>query len=110
MNSKEILQEDGKAEGCFSSFANQKLLKRGKTKSYRGWMYKISAVVEKEGDLFVSHCVELGIASQGNSIEEALENLKEAVELYLEHATPDEIEHLKRAQSCNPILATLTVG
>jgi len=45
---------------------------------------KFSAVITKEGKFFVSHCPELGVSSQGNSESEALSNLKEAVELYLE--------------------------
>ena len=47
-------------------------------------MSALSAVINKEGDWYVSWCPELDIASQGKSVEEALSNLKEAVELYLE--------------------------
>ena len=43
-----------------------------------------SAVVYKEGDFFVAECPEVGTVSQGDSFEEAMENLKEATELYLE--------------------------
>jgi len=43
-----------------------------------------SGVISKEGKLFVSYCPELGVASQGKTKKSALENLKEAVELYLE--------------------------
>lgn len=43
-----------------------------------------SGVVWKEGDMFVALCPELDVASQGGTVEEALENLREAVELYLE--------------------------
>ncbi|WP_269851798.1 type II toxin-antitoxin system HicB family antitoxin [Methanosarcina horonobensis] len=46
--------------------------------------YRFSAVVQKEGKWYVSWCPELDIASQGETIEEAIENLKEALELYLE--------------------------
>lgn len=73
-------------------------------------MYRVSAVVEKEGKWYVAHCAELQVASQGTSIEEALENLKEAVELYIKHASPEEIEHLKEMHGENPIIATLNVG
>jgi len=45
---------------------------------------KFSAVVTKEGRLYVAHCPELDVASQGITVEEALSNLREAVELYLE--------------------------
>lgn len=43
-----------------------------------------TAIIHREGDLFVSECPEIGSVSQGKSMEEALENLKEATELYLE--------------------------
>jgi len=46
--------------------------------------HQFSSVISKEGNLFVALCPELDIASQGPSIEEALLNLKEAIELYLE--------------------------
>ncbi|MCP8308375.1 MAG: type II toxin-antitoxin system HicB family antitoxin [archaeon] len=45
---------------------------------------EFSAVITKDGKWYVALCPELDIASQGKSIEEALKNLKEAVELYLE--------------------------
>lgn len=45
---------------------------------------KFSAILQKEGDWYVSLCPELDIASQGRTVEEAVDNLKEAVELYLE--------------------------
>ena len=41
--------------------------------------------------MFVSHCVELDIASQGQTSEEAIENIKEAVTLFLEEASEEEI-------------------
>jgi predicted RNase H-like HicB family nuclease len=47
---------------------------------------RISAVLWREGRQFVSKCPELGVASCGANMEEALENLKEAVDLYLENA------------------------
>ena len=45
---------------------------------------KLSAIISKEDGEYVALCPELDVASQGDSIEEALANLKEAVELYLE--------------------------
>ena len=50
-----------------------------------------TAILEKEGDLFVALCPELDIASQGGTVEEATANLKEAVELFLECADPEEV-------------------
>ena len=43
-----------------------------------------TAVIHKEDGLYVAECPEVGTASQGNTIEEAVANLKEATELYLE--------------------------
>ena len=45
-----------------------------------------------EGDGYVSLCPELDVASQGETVEEALANLKEAVELFLESADPKEVQ------------------
>ncbi len=42
------------------------------------------AVVHKEESLYVAECPEVGTVSQGETVEEALANLKEATELYLE--------------------------
>ena len=45
---------------------------------------KYTAVSTREKKWYVAHCVELGVVSQGGTIEDAQANLKEAVELYLE--------------------------
>ena len=44
----------------------------------------LSAVVHKEKNLYVAECPEVGTVSQGHTVEEAIANLKEATELYLE--------------------------
>ena len=43
-----------------------------------------TAVIHKEDDLYIADCPEVGTVSQGHTVEEALANLKEATELYLE--------------------------
>jgi predicted RNase H-like HicB family nuclease len=43
-----------------------------------------AAIIHKEEDLYVAECPEVGTVSQGESIDSALLNLKEATELYLE--------------------------
>jgi predicted RNase H-like HicB family nuclease len=45
---------------------------------------EFSAVVQREGDLFVAQCLDVDVASQGSSEEEALANLQEALELYVQ--------------------------
>ena len=47
-------------------------------------MITLSAILQKEEDMYVATCPEVGTVSQGYTIEEALANLKEATELYLE--------------------------
>ena len=63
-----------------------------------------TAVVGKEGKLYVAKTVELEIASQGKSIEEALANLREAVGLYLKHADASELAALRKKSA--PYLVT----
>ena len=47
-------------------------------------MRTFSAVLHKEDDWYVADCPEVGTVSQGKTVEEAIANLKEATELYLE--------------------------
>ncbi len=53
---------------------------------------ELTAIIEREGDGYVSLCPELDIASQGGTVEEARRNLAEAVELFLESADPSEVK------------------
>ena len=53
---------------------------------------RLTAVIHREGDGFVSLCPELDIASQGDTIEAARDNLREALELFFECASPAEVE------------------
>jgi predicted RNase H-like HicB family nuclease len=53
-----------------------------------------TAVVTREGDQFVALCVELDMASQGSTVEEALDNVRQAVELF--HSTADDDELARR--------------
>ena len=52
---------------------------------------QLTAIIEREGGGYASFCPELDIASQGGTIEEARENLREALELFFESASPGEI-------------------
>ena len=54
--------------------------------------YRVSVIIEREDNWFVAFCPELEVASQGKTVEEAKNNLKEAIELYLKHADPSEID------------------
>ncbi len=53
---------------------------------------RFSAVIHREGDGFVALCPELDIASQGNTIEAARDNLREALDLFFECASPAEVQ------------------
>ena len=53
---------------------------------------QLTAIIERAGDGYVSFCPEVDIASQGSTIEEARENLREALELFFETASPNEIQ------------------
>ena len=46
--------------------------------------HRLSAIIYWEEDVYVAECPEVGTASQGDTVEEAIANLKEATELYLE--------------------------
>jgi len=46
--------------------------------------YKVTVIVQKDDDWYVAKCLENSVASQGKTVEEALDNLKEALELYYE--------------------------
>jgi predicted RNase H-like HicB family nuclease len=54
---------------------------------------RLTAIIEREDDGFVSLCPELDIASQGSTIEEARANLVEALTLFFETASPAELAH-----------------
>lgn len=62
----------------------------------------LTAVLHKEEDLYVAECPEVGTVSQGYTIEEAVANLKEATELYLEEFPLPEVTR--------PLLTTFEVA
>ena len=53
---------------------------------------RLTAIIEREGDGYVSLCPELDIASQGQTVDGARNNLKEALELFFGTASKTEIE------------------
>ena len=55
-------------------------------------MVKLTAIIEAEGDGYVALCPELDIASQGENITQARDNLREALELFFETAPPEEVK------------------
>ncbi|MFT4249799.1 MAG: type II toxin-antitoxin system HicB family antitoxin [Candidatus Woesearchaeota archaeon] len=65
-------------------------------------MTTLSAVIQQEEDMYVASCPEIGTASQGKTLEEAISNLKEATQLYL--------EEFPRKNSSRTILTTFEVN
>lgn len=59
---------------------------------------QLTAIIEREGDGYVSLCPELDIASQGDTVQDARENLREALELFFESASPSEIQQRLRQE------------
>ena len=53
--------------------------------------HQFTAIIEREDDSYVALCPELDIASQGKTVEQARLNLKEAIELFFESASPQEV-------------------
>ena len=69
-------------------------------------IYKFTTIIQQEGKLFVASCVELGVVSQGKSVEQAQKNLKEAVELFLQ----DNPKLKKELFSQPPLITTFEIG
>jgi predicted RNase H-like HicB family nuclease len=59
---------------------------------------RFTAMIYRENDGYVSLCPELDVASQGDSVEEASANLREAVELFIESADASEVEGRLRGE------------
>ena len=67
-------------------------------------MQQYTIIFQKEGKFYVATCVELGVVSQGKTLEESRENIKEAIELYLTDS-PNEYCHRHDA----PLVSTVRV-
>jgi predicted RNase H-like HicB family nuclease len=59
---------------------------------------QLTAIIEREGDGYVALCPELDIASQGDTVQAARENLREALELFFESASVEEIKSRLREE------------
>jgi len=67
-----------------------------------GMQRTFTAIIHREGNWYVAECPEVGTASQGHSIEEAVTNLQEATEVYL--------EEFPLKETPRPILTTFEVA
>ena len=75
--------------------------------------YFLDIVINKEKlsdgkDVYVSHCPSLGVASQGSTVEEAIEMIKEAVALYLEEM-PEAFDELESTRNDMPTFSIIEV-
>jgi len=59
---------------------------------------RLTAFIERAGDGYVALCPDVDIASQGLTVEEARDNLKEALELFFESAPPEEVSRRLAAE------------
>jgi predicted RNase H-like HicB family nuclease len=59
---------------------------------------RVTALIEREGDAFVALCPEYDVASQGDTVSDARANLIEAVQLFLECASDEEIAERYHAE------------
>ncbi|NCQ16198.1 type II toxin-antitoxin system HicB family antitoxin [Candidatus Falkowbacteria bacterium] len=66
-------------------------------------IYRFTTIIIQEGEWYVARCVELGVVSQGKTIEKSQENLREAVELYL----ADQPQRKKFLSKRAPIITSL---
>ena len=62
---------------------------------------QLTAIIGREDDGYVSLCPEMDIASQGVNVDEALDNLKEALELFFEATSVTEIERRLYTKNCS---------
>ena len=60
---------------------------------------QLTAIVEREGDGYVALCPEVDVASQGATVAEAHKNLEEALTLFFESASANEVERRRRGIS-----------
>jgi predicted RNase H-like HicB family nuclease len=67
---------------------------------------KLTAIIEAEGAGYVSLCPELDIATQGDSVEQARDNLRGALELFFECASPEEVKQRSHGDVYGANIAT----
>ena len=68
--------------------------------------YKFTVIIKKEGKWFVARSLELGVTSQGKTIEEAKQNLQEAVEVYFEEMPKSK----KKLTKEMPLVTSIEIG
>ncbi len=72
--------------------------------------HTFTASISHEGKWFVAQCLEVDVASQGKSEDEAINNLREALELYFEDPLPTVMPKLRRFKAKIPFDETATLS
>ena len=76
-------------------------IEAGTRRSTMKKMLQLTAVIEREGDGYVATCPELDVVSQGETVETARLNLVEAVEGFLEVASPSEVRRRLKTETAH---------
>ena len=96
------MREAGGADSTTSIFLRCSLPRR-ELSDRRVVVVRFTAAISHEGEWYVARALEVEVTSQGQSVDEALANLREALELYFEdEALPEDIEP--------PIIATIQLS
>lgn len=90
--------------GCVPGAARGRNGGHGVTLGPMGTPRNLTAAVHQEEDWYVAQCLEVDVASQGRTIDEALSNLAEAVALYL-----DEVDDPQRHVTATPLVTSFQV-
>ncbi len=67
---------------------------------------QLTAIIEREDNGYVALCPEVDVASQGTTVDEARSNLKEALELFFEYASTEEIRERLHDDAIEPLAMT----
>ena len=93
------LKTSGAARRQKSGFATRhRYLRPQSSRILVAMQRQLTAIIERDGDGYVALCPEFDIASQGDSIEHARDNLREALELFFETASPTEVTNRLRGE------------
>lgn len=90
-------RRDCRPRGFFRK--NRMLADTGSVRYLLAMKQTLTAILTREGGGFVAICPEVDVASQGATVEEAKANLKEAVELFFECASDEEVRHRMASES-----------
>ncbi len=94
-----LIQALRRASWRGATFGKRCIAQRWETRQIKTMTRTLTAVLIREGNGFVALCPEIDVASQGDSVEEAKANLREAVELFFECASDEEVKDRLASES-----------